>query len=223
MAPQPKIAPSMLSSDFAQLAAEAKRMIDYGADYLHMDVMDGHFVPNLTMGPPIIKSLRKHTDAFLDCHLMVSNPEKWVHDFAKAGASLYCFHIEATDDASGLIDKIHAAGMKAGLAVKPKTKVDVVFPLVEKLDQVLIMTVEPGFGGQKFMEDCVEKVRILRSKYPELDIEVDGGLGPDTIDKATSAGANVIVAGTAIFGAPSPKDVISILRDSVLRNVTNKA
>ncbi|TPX72275.1 ribulose-phosphate 3-epimerase [Spizellomyces sp. 'palustris'] len=246
MAPQPKIAPSMLSSDFAQLAAEAKRMIDYGADYLHMDVMDGHFVPNLTMGAPIIKCLRKHTDAFLDCHLMVSNPEKWVDDFAKAGASLYCFHIEATgqyglvrnvvdlkspiiyhglpvDDASGLIDKIHAAGMKAGLAVKPKTKVDVVFPLAEKLDQVLIMTVEPGFGGQKFMEDCVEKVRILRNKYPELDIEVDGGLGPDTIDKATSAGANVIVAGTAIFGAPSPKDVIAVLRDSVLRNVTNKA
>ncbi|KAI9105782.1 Ribulose-phosphate 3-epimerase-like protein [Phlyctochytrium arcticum] len=219
MAPQPKIAPSMLSSDFARLADEAKRLVELGADYLHMDVMDGHFVPNLTLGAPIIKCLRKHTDAFLDCHLMVSNPEQWVDDFAKAGASLYCFHVEATKDVSSLIDKVHAAGMKAGVAVKPKTPVESVFDVADKLDQVLIMTVEPGFGGQKFMKDCIEKVRVLRAKYPELDIQVDGGLDLTNIDVATEAGANVIVAGTGIFGAEDPREVIRLFKESVRKNV----
>ncbi|KAI8821822.1 Ribulose-phosphate 3-epimerase-like protein [Fimicolochytrium jonesii] len=222
MAPQPKISPSMLSSDFACLADEAKRMVGCGADCLHMDIMDGHFVPNLTMGHPVIKSLRKHTDAFLDCHMMVSNPEQWVEEFAKAGASMYCFHYEATSDPGALIDKIKASGMKAGLAIKPKTAVEVVFPFAEKLDQVLVMTVEPGFGGQKFMHDCIPKVRTLRSKYPNLDIQVDGGVGPDNIDLATEAGANVIVAGTSVFGAPEPREAIRVLRESVLVNVTNK-
>ncbi|KAK9729329.1 RIBULOSE-phosphate 3-epimerase [Basidiobolus ranarum] len=213
--PVAKISPSLLSSDFARLAEECQRMVDCGADYLHMDVMDGHFVPNLTMGAPIIKSVRKHTDAFLDCHLMVAEPEKWVKDFADAGASMYTFHIEATDDAGALIDQIHSAGMKAGISVKPKTPVDSVFPYCDKVDQILIMTVEPGFGGQSFMEDMMEKVKTLREKYPNLDIEVDGGLDEKTIGTAAKAGANVIVAGTSIFKAKSSKDMISLLRKHV--------
>ncbi|KAJ3281791.1 hypothetical protein HK104_011276 [Borealophlyctis nickersoniae] len=210
---EPKIAPSMLSSDFACLADEANRMIGCGADCLHMDVMDGHFVPNITLGAPIIKSLRKHTDAFLDCHMMVTNPEKVNRSDTGACAA----HYESTEDASALIDRIHAAGMKAGVAVKPGTPVDVVFPLAHKVDQVLIMTVEPGFGGQKFMEHVLPKVETLRSKYPDLDIEVDGGLGPENVDKASSAGANVIVAGTSVFGSPDPKKTIEVLRESVLK------
>ncbi|KAI9597894.1 ribulose-phosphate 3-epimerase [Syncephalis fuscata] len=213
--PKAKIAPSLLSGDFADLANECKRMTELGADYLHMDVMDGHFVPNLTLGAPIIKSLRKHTDAFLDCHLMVSEPEKWVNDFAKAGASMYTFHVEATEDAASLIKRIKSLGMLAGIALKPATSVDVVLPFAADVDQVLVMTVEPGFGGQLFMPHCMPKVRALREQFPNLDIQVDGGLGLDTIEQATSAGANVIVAGSSIFSAADPKLVIDGLRKSV--------
>ncbi|CAG8642676.1 10923_t:CDS:2, partial [Dentiscutata heterogama] len=177
--PQAIIAPSILSGDFAQLAVESQH------------IMDGHFVPNLTIGAPVVQSLRKHTNAFfgnVHCHLMVSNPEKWVEDFAKAGASLFCFHIEASQDPGKLIDDIRSHGMKVGVAVKPKTPIDVIFPLSHKIDMCLVMTVEPGFGGQKFMED------------------LDGGLALETIDQAAKAGANVIVAGTSIFKANNPKE-----------------
>ncbi|KAK2360037.1 Aldolase-type TIM barrel family protein [Trifolium repens] len=171
------------------------------------------------MGTPIIESLRKHTKAYLDCHLMVTNPLDYVEPLGKAAASGFTFHIETSkDNWKELIQNIKSHGMKPGVAIKPGTSVEEVYPLVESenpVEMVLVMTVEPGFGGQKFMPEMMDKVRTLRKKYPSLDIEVDGGLGPSTIDAAASAGANCIVAGSSVFGAPEPDQVISLLRHSV--------
>lgn len=213
------IGPSILNADLATLAHQCTHLTNNGADYLHLDIMDGHFVPNLTIGPPVVASLRKHSTAFFDLHMMVANPEQWVDDMAKAGGNCYTFHLEATKDPKSLIAMIRDTGMKVGIAIKPKTPVEDVLPLVPLVDMILIMTVEPGFGGQKFMVDMMPKVQLLRKTFPDLNIEVDGGVGEATIDTCADAGANMIVSGSAVIQAPDPKAVMHKLKLSVTRAI----
>lgn len=208
-----KISPSILSSDYGNLSSELKRMEACGADMLHIDVMDGHFVPNITLGAPIVKCIRKSSTLPFDVHLMISDPYKYIPDFVNAGSDIITFHAEADSDIEKTIDLILASGKKAGLSVKPKTPVEAVYPYLDKLSMVLVMTVEPGFGGQSFMEDMMPKVFAVRSEIDrrglDVDIQVDGGINKDTISIAAKAGANVFVSGNAIFSSDDAEKTIA--------------
>ena len=208
------ISPSILSADFANLERDIKRAELAGADWLHIDVMDGHFVPNITIGVPVVASIKKISHLPLDVHLMIENPQKFVEPFVKAGADILTFHYEAVEQnkISSLIKYIKSFGIKAGMSIKPKTAVEEVSEHLADLDMLLIMTVEPGFGGQKFMEDCAGKIPAAREKFPKLIIQVDGGINAQTGKLCTDLGANSLVAGSYIYNSPNITRAVNSLR-----------
>lgn len=212
-----KIAPSMLSADFARLAEDVKDVEKGGADLLHIDIMDGHFVPNLTFGPDVVKSLRKHTALPFDVHLMVTNPEDYVQAFADIGTEYFTFHAEATPHLHRLVQDIKAHGMKAGIALNPSTPVAVLEDIAGDLDMILIMSVNPGFGGQKFIPQALRKIKKAKALFAYVNrkdavVEVDGGVNAATIEGVREAGVNIVVAGSAVFGAEDRAAMIQTLR-----------
>lgn len=209
-----QISPSILSADYGNLEPELRRITAAGADMVHIDVMDGHFVPNITLGAPIVKCIRHATDLPFDVHLMISDPQKYIPDFLSAGADSITFHIESDGDADETVDLILQSGKKAAIAVKPATPIEAVYPYLDKISMVLVMTVEPGFGGQSFMEDMMPKIVALRQEcarrgIENMDVQVDGGIGAKTIAVAAKAGANVFVSGNALFSSADMQKTIA--------------
>lgn len=212
-----KIAPSILSADFAKLADEIRVIENGGADYVHVDVMDGHFVPNLTIGPLIVDAIKPHTRLPLDVHLMIEQPDRYIPDFVKAGADLVSVHVEASPHLHRTIQVIKSLGVKASVALNPHTPLSMIENVLADLDMVLLMTVNPGFGGQQFIESVLTKIRSLRQMLEmgnlrHIDIEVDGGINSETSRKVREAGANVLVAGSAVYGASDPAEAIRLIR-----------
>ena len=207
------IAPSVLSADFTRLAAELADVVAGGADLLHLDVMDGHFVDNISFGPPVIKSIRKATTAYLETHLMISDPLRYAEAFVKAGSQRIYFHVEAAPDPRPVVRELRRLGVEVGLTLNPATPLERVVPYLGDVDKILVMSVVPGFGGQAFMPEVLPKVRALRREHGfDRDIEIDGGIAESTIGQAAAAGANLFVAGTSVFGAPSRAAAIRSLR-----------
>ena len=211
-----KLAPSILSADFARLLEDVKKVEKAGCEYLHIDVMDGHFVPNITLGPAIVKSLRKDVSMVFDTHLMIENPDNYIKDFVDAGSDLIVVHVEACRHLHRTIQNIKSYNVKVGVALNPATPIDSIKHILEDVDMVLIMTVNPGFGGQSFIESMIEKIaelkKIIEDKNLNIDIQVDGGIKPDNIHKVVEAGANVIVAGSAIFNSDDIEETVKLMR-----------
>ena len=211
------VAPSLLSADFAHLARDCRSCLDAGAEFLHFDVMDGHFVPNISFGAPVLSSIAKAVPAFYDVHLMLTDPLDYLPMFLKAGAAMITFHLEANSPVEETIDAIHAGGAKAGIVLKPATPAQAAFPWLDKVEMVLVMSVEPGFGGQKFQSGALDKLAAIRQQAvktgrSELLLEVDGGIDRNTAPLCVKAGASVLVAGSAVFGAADPAAEIAFLR-----------
>ncbi len=214
------IAPSILSADFSKLGEEVQAAQQAGADYIHVDVMDGHFVPNITIGPLVVEGVKKATKLPLDVHLMINNPDQYIGPFAEAGANIITVHAEAVNHLHRSIQIIKGAGCKAGVSLNPATPIDVLEYIIADIDMVLVMTVNPGFGGQKFIPATLSKIRRIREMIDnrglKIDIEVDGGINPETIAKVSAAGANVFVAGAYVFNSKNYRDAINALRNGIV-------
>lgn len=214
------LSPSILSADFGRLAEEIKTVVDNGAEYIHIDVMDGVFVPSISYGMPVIQSIRKETDKIFDVHLMITEPIRYIKEFADAGADIITVHVEACKDVAATLETIHSYGVKAGLTLNPPTDIKEIIPYIHMCDMILVMSVNPGFGGQKFIEETLEKVRALReicdNEKPDMDIEIDGGVNQSNLPEILAAGANVIVAGSSIYkgdAAKNTKDFVELMKD----------